>query len=104
MGWPLRARRLDELDSAIGTAAATLRAAREQAAGLLERRAELRGRFEAYRAKAGRLGHAEHPEIMATGQDVEQLLWSRPCDLPAATRALNAYQRTLTGLDAGRSA
>ncbi len=103
-GWSLRARRLDELDSAIGTAAATLRAAREQAAGLLERRAELRGRFEAYRAKAGRLGHAEHPEIMATGQEIERLLWSRPCDLPAATRALNAYQRTLTGMDAGRSA
>lgn len=104
IGWAARARRLDELRAAIDTAAAAIRGAREQASGLLDRRAELRGRFDAFRAKAARLGHAEHPEVMRLGRDIEGLLWARPCDLAAATRALNAYQRTLTGLGAGRSA
>jgi hypothetical protein len=102
IGWSARARRLDELRAAIDTAANAVRSTREQASGLLDRRAELRGRFEAFRAKAGRLGHAEHPEIMRLGRDIEDLLWARPCDLAAATRALNAYQRTLTGLGVGR--
>jgi hypothetical protein len=86
---------LDALRHAVDEANRELRAAHGLAAGLLERRAELRGRFESYRAKAGRLGHAEHPDLLRLGGDVRRLLWSRPCDLAAATRVLVDYQRML---------
>lgn len=57
----------------------------------------LRGRFEAYRAKSVRLGRAEEPRLLALADEVRELLWTRPCDLGAATRALAAYQRALAG-------
>ena len=71
---------------------------RSAADGLLERRAELRGRLEAYRAKAARLGFAEHTELSTRHQAAEDLLYTRPCDLPAATKALVGYQRYLNQL------
>jgi hypothetical protein len=95
VGWPARAAGLDALRHAVDEANRELRAAHGLAAGLLERRAELRGRFESYRARAGRLGHAEHPDLLRLDGDVRRLLWSRPCDLAAATRALVDYQRML---------
>jgi hypothetical protein len=64
---------------------------------LEQRRAELRGRFEAYRAKANRLGCAEHSDALALDASLRQLLWTKPCDLGAATRALVAYQRLVSG-------
>ncbi|MBM0240480.1 hypothetical protein JNW88_31480, partial [Micromonospora sp. ATA32] len=60
--------------------------------------AELRGRLAAYRAKAARLGFAEHTELSRRHCAAEDLLYSSPCDLPAATRALSAYQRHLNDL------
>jgi hypothetical protein len=100
-GWDGRVRALADLEAAVDEAAGEVRAAHALAAGLLERRAELRGRFEAYRAKAGRLGLAERPDLLALDADVRRLLWTRPADLGAATRALVSYQQLLT---AGRSA
>jgi len=97
VGWPARAARLDALHRAVDEARRELQVAHERAAGLLERRAELRGRFEAYRAKATRLGRAEQPDLLRLDGEVRSLLWSRPCDLAAATRALVAYQRALQG-------
>lgn len=66
--------------------------------GLLDRRAELRGRLDAYRAKAARLGFAEHAGLAEKHRAAEDLLYVSPCDLPAATRALVAYQRYLNNL------
>jgi hypothetical protein len=60
---------------------------------LVERRGELRGRFDAYRAKAARLGVVERPDVLAAGDRVHDLLWTRPCDLAAATVAVVEYQR-----------
>ena len=71
---------------------------------LQDRRAELCGRYEAYRAKATRLGHAEHPEALALDDRIRQLLWTKPCDLAAATRALAAYQRIVQVAAGSRSA
>ncbi|MGH3788465.1 MAG: hypothetical protein ACRDRG_18400 [Pseudonocardiaceae bacterium] len=92
-GWPARAAALAELRAAVTDAASELRAARDRATGLHDRREELRGRFEAYRAKAVRLGRAEHPDALALDKNLRQLLWNRPCDLATATRTLAAYQR-----------
>ncbi len=83
-----------------GAAAARDRATdlHEAADGLLRRRAELRGRLDAYRAKAGRLGLIEHAELAARHRAARDLLYTSPCDLPAATRAVMAYQRYLNDL------
>lgn len=91
----------DELAAAERAAAAAVERAaglRDAADGLLERRAELRGRLAAYQAKAARLGFAEHTELSRRHRAAEDLLYSSPCDLPAATRALSAYQRYLNDL------
>jgi hypothetical protein len=95
-GWDVRVRALSELETAVHAAAGEVRAAHALADGLLERRTELRGRFEAYRAKAGRLGLAERPDLLALDADVRRLLWTRPAARAAATRALVSYQRLLT--------
>jgi hypothetical protein len=70
----------------------------EAADGLLQRRTELRGRLDAYRARAGRMGLVEHDELAAKHRAAQDLLYTSPCDLPAATRAVVAYQRYLNKL------
>jgi hypothetical protein len=95
-GWDARVRALTDLETAVHEAAGEVRAAYELADGLLERRTELRGRFEAYRAKARRLGVAERADLLALDADVRRLLWTRPADLAAATRALVSYQGLLS--------
>lgn len=89
-----------ELDAAErGAAAALDRAGHlfEAADGLLRRRTELRGRLSAYRAKAARLGLLEDGHAATLHEAAETLLYTSPCDLPAATVAVVAYQRALAG-------
>ena len=54
---------LDLLAKQAGTAAKRCRDAEQATNGLLDQRDELRGRLEAYRAKAARLGAAEHLDL-----------------------------------------
>jgi hypothetical protein len=63
--------------------------------GLLERRTELRGRLEAYRAKATARGHAEDPELAVLHRVAHGVLFTAPCDLPEATRAVGRYQQAV---------
>lgn len=92
-GWPARAAALQDLRVAVVDTTAALRSAAEAAVGLVERRSELRGRLDAYRAKAARLGVVERPDVLAAGDRAHDLLWTRPCDLAAATVAVVDYQR-----------
>ena len=93
-GWPARAAALQDLRVAVvALATAALRSAADAAAWLVDRRSELRGRFDAYRAKAARLGVVERPDVLAAGDRVHDLLRTRPCDLAAATVAVVEYQR-----------
>ena len=94
-GWPARGAALADLRRDVAAATSALAAAADDAAGLVERRQELRGRFDAYRAKAGRLGLAERADVLAAGERARDLLWTRPCDLAAATKALVDYQRLI---------
>jgi hypothetical protein len=71
---------------------------RDNADGLIARRDELRGRLDAYRAKAARKGLGEHSGLSARYDDAHALLFTAPCDLRAATRAMVAYQQTLNTL------
>jgi len=45
--------------------------------------------------QAARLGVVERPDVLAAGDRVHDLLWTRPCDLAAATVAVVEYQRLI---------
>ena len=92
-GWPARAVAVQDLRAAVTSTTAALRTAADAAAELVDRRGELRGRFDAYQAKATRLGVAERADVLAAYDRVRDLLWTRPCDLAAATVAVVDYQR-----------
>lgn len=95
--------RLSEEAAALGNALqaglATAERTREAVAGLLDRREELRARLAAYRVRAARLGAAENQTLEQCYQAAYELLWTRPCDLAAATRALAGYQKAVSALD-----
>lgn len=58
----------------------------------LDRRDELRGLLEAYRARAARHGIAETPALSAAHALARDLLWSAPCDLAGAEAAVHHYR------------
>ncbi|MGH8910241.1 MAG: hypothetical protein ACRD0K_28050 [Egibacteraceae bacterium] len=87
---------LEDLERDTASEAERLRAASATARGLLEERAELRGRLGAYRAKAARLGYAEDLTLHKLYQNAHRLLWTAPCDLNAAATAVLHYQQSLT--------
>ncbi|MBE1490614.1 hypothetical protein [Plantactinospora soyae] len=96
--WPRLGTELVAVEQAVATARCRMAELHEAADGLLRRRAELRGRLDAYRAKAGRLGLIEHVDLSARYRLARDLLYTSPCDLAAATRAVVAYQRQLNDL------
>ena len=87
------------LAGALETGLAAANRTRAAIAGLLDRREELRGRLAAYRVRAARLGAAENQSLEAYYQAAYELLWTRPCDLAASTRALAGYQKAVLALD-----
>jgi hypothetical protein len=93
--WRELASGLDMLERDATSALAEARTQLRLITGLLDRRLELRGRLDAYRAKANRLGHAEDRELTALHREAHTVLYTIPCDLPAATRAVNRYQQAL---------
>jgi len=66
-------------------------------------RAELRGRLDAYRAKTARLGMAEDPLLVERHDQARRLLWTAPCDLAAAERAVQRYQQAVAEIGAPRT-
>lgn len=97
--WTALAEAVADLDARISNSLALATRTHEAAAGLLARREELRGRLAAYRVRAARSGAAEDQALEAYYQSARELLWSQPCDLAAATRALAAYQKAVLGVD-----
>lgn len=93
--WPNVSTALAALAVATEEAVERAVAVRDTADALLGRRAELRGRLDAYRVKAAQLRLAEDAEIAARYQEAYDLLWTVPCDLRAATKALNRYQQAI---------
>ncbi|WP_280390580.1 hypothetical protein [Nocardia brasiliensis] len=87
------------IDSALAAAVA----AQNLAQGLLDRRAELRGRLAAYHAKAARLGVSEDRDLLAAHETAAALLSGKPCDLAAVTRAVAGYQQLVAAKSGRRS-
>lgn len=94
-GWDVLAREADQLERSATAALDGARTALRAITGLLDRRAELRGRLEAYQVKAARLGHAEDDELSGLHDEAHRILFTAPCDLAAATRALNRYRQAI---------
>ncbi|QFZ20005.1 hypothetical protein [Saccharothrix syringae] len=86
-------------------AGAALDRAREVLAhltGSLDRRAELRGRLAAYRAKAGGRGFAEDAELGELHRRAREVLYRAPCDLAAGAVAVRRYQQAVLARTEGR--
>ncbi|MFJ5233931.1 hypothetical protein ACIQBJ_29020 [Kitasatospora sp. NPDC088391] len=86
---------LDALEDAAAKELGRARQSLTEVAQPLAVRAELRGRLEAYKAMAARLGLAEDPEVVERFEKARWLLWSAPCDLRAAAEAVGRFQQAL---------
>ncbi|GHF35897.1 hypothetical protein GCM10010218_16670 [Streptomyces mashuensis] len=64
-------------------------------------RAELRGRLDAYKAKAARHGVAEDACVVERYDLARRMLWSAPCDLVAAEQAVLRHQQAVAEALAG---
>ena len=80
----------------------TKKQAAEAVAALLGRRDELRWLFDAYKAKAARLGATEDPRLAARYDQARELLGTAPCDLTAAADAVNRFQQAVLTVGAQR--
>src|SRR5215472_5131011 len=69
---------LDLIEGELASATSNSRDTERTVAALLGRRDELRGLFNAYRAKAARLGAIEDPSLAARYDQARELLWTAP--------------------------
>jgi hypothetical protein len=90
-----------ELDAIERGAAATARQCRDaerEAVALVDRRDELRGLLDGYRARVARIGAADNADLQARYQHARELLWTAPCDLSASADAVTTYQQAVLAL------
>jgi hypothetical protein len=102
--WALISPRLADWTRRARDRIAALHDAAARNAGMLATRNELRGRLEAYQAKAGRRGLAEEPALAPLAERARAALYTAPCDVDAARAAVNAYQDAVARLTAPTTA
>ncbi|MFD8751281.1 hypothetical protein ACFV0O_09925 [Kitasatospora sp. NPDC059577] len=93
--WGRLAPLLDALEDAAAKELGRARQSLTEVTQPLAVRAELRGRLDAYKAMAARLGVSEDPEVIERYEKARWLLWSAPCDLRAAAAAVARFQQSL---------
>jgi hypothetical protein len=96
--WTRLASELDVVGKQAAAVTRQCKEAEQAAAGLVRQRDEMRLLLDSYHAMAGALGAAENAELDAIYQQAKQLLWTAPCDLEAATAAVNGYQQAVLRL------
>ncbi len=96
--WTRLASELDAIEKRATAVAQRCREAEREAVALLDRRDELRGLLDGYRARAMRLGAAEDIDLQARYDIARDLLWTAPCDLSAAGSAVTRYQHAVLAL------
>jgi hypothetical protein len=94
--WALISPRLADWNRKARARLDALREATARNTGLLAARNELRGRLDAYQAKALRRGFGEDPALTPLYEAAKSALYTAPCDLDAARAAVGAYQDALT--------
>ena len=100
--WTQLAAELDAIEQQAAAAAERSREAERGAVALVDRRDELRGLLDAYRARADRLGAREDTDLEARYAAARELLWTRPCDLAASADAVTGYQQAVLALSRRR--
>jgi len=90
--WDLATRRLARLDQQADLLGRRARDAEAAAGSALRARDELRGRLDAFRAKAFATGRAEDPDLDELHAKALNELHVAPCDLGEARRLVEAYQ------------
>jgi hypothetical protein len=100
--WTRLSSELDLLERELASVAGNYRDTERTVAQLLHQRDELRGLLSADKAKAARLGAAEDPHLAARYDRARELLRTAPCDLNAATDAVNGYQQAVLAIGAQR--
>jgi hypothetical protein len=100
--WTRLSSELDLIERELASATSNSRDTERTVAALLGRRDELRGLFDAYKAKAARLGAIEDPSLAARSDQARELLWTAPCDLTAAADAVNRFQQAVLAIGAQR--
>jgi hypothetical protein len=94
--------RLELIERELASATSKSRDTERIVAALLSRRDELCGLFDAYKAKAARLGATEDPSLAARYDQARELLWTAPCDLNAAADAVDRFQQAVLAIGAQR--
>jgi hypothetical protein len=87
--------RADELAANLSQLALATRDICEAARQQMEARRELRGRLDAYRAKAQAVGRAEDIRLDGLFRVAHEALYRAPCDLDEAERLVRVYQTAL---------
>lgn len=88
---------LDAYRARLHAVGQALRFARDAYAAPLAELDELRGRLQAFGAKARAIGRAADPSVAAAHDKAQAVLDLRPCPLPEARDLVVAFQRLLTG-------
>jgi hypothetical protein len=96
--WTRLSSELAAAEREVAEATSGFQAAERALTALVSRRDELRGLLGAYQAKAARLGAAEDPALVERYDRAHELLWTAPCDLDAAERAVTGYQQAVLAL------
>jgi hypothetical protein len=102
--WALISPRLSAWNRQARERLAALRSAQAHHAGLLAERNELRGRLDAFRAKALSRGLGEDALLSPLAESARDALHHAPCDLAAARAAVEKYQDALSATIAAREA
>ena len=98
--WPALAARLPAWYARVQATTAAASAVRERGRALLAHRDELRGRLDAYQAKAQAYGLSEDTELAQLAELAHRALYTAPCDLTAAGQQVSAYAAAVSAATA----
>jgi hypothetical protein len=94
---------LDNYRKRLENVAAALKMAQDAYSAPLNERDELRGRLQAFAAKATAIGRSADPVVAALYDQARTMLWSAPCPIPQARQLVADYQRLLSSAPGGGS-
>jgi hypothetical protein len=96
--WTRLASELDVIEQQAAAVAEQCRQSEREAAALVDRRDELRGLLDAYRARAAKLGAAENRDLEERHRRARGVLWTAPCDLSVAADAVTSFQEAVLAI------
>ena len=99
--WSWLLPQLDSCEAAVDRAFTRMADFESLLDGVLDRRAELRGRLDAHHARARAAGHIEDQVLDRLYRQAHDALWRAPCDLSFAADLVAHYERAVRERDPG---